>query len=169
MKKSILITIILVVVLFTACKKDTITPGNYQTTQPANTNNSNSYTNGGTTPTWSLSTTNNQLVGTNWVLTDVYFNYAHTSKSDIIHFVSNTKYTVGSDTTKFGYSLYSSTGSFNSTIDFYQFNPINGLYLSANNFNANAFTSTPVGGTIFLNLKDNNTTNAVYVSTFKKI
>ena len=93
----------------------------------------------------------------------------HTAKNDTIHFVSNTKYTVGSDTTKMGYSLYSSTGSFNSTIDIYQFNPINGLYLSANNFNANAFASAPVGGTIFLNLKDNNTTGAIYVSTFKKI
>jgi hypothetical protein len=58
----------------------------------------------------------------------------------------------------------------NATIDLHQFNPINGLYLSANNFNASGFTSVPVGGTILLNLKDNlSTTNNLYTSTFKKI
>ena len=167
--KILIIFGFLIATLFSSCKKQPITPGNYQTVQaPVDTSHwQNGYNNGGSTPTFTNTTTNNQLFGTNWVLTDVYFNYAHTTKNDTVHFISNTKYTVGSDTTKYRYSLYSTMG--NSTIDIYQFNPINGLYLSANNFNANAFTSTPVGGTIFLNLKDNYNANATYVSTFKKI
>lgn len=156
--------------LFTSCKKESITPGNY-TTQPAPVDTShwqNGYSNGGSTPTWGTPNNTNPLFGTNWVLTDVYNNYAHIAKSDTIHFISNTKYTVGSDTTKCLYSLTSTMG--NGSISFYQFNPINGLYLSASNFNPNAFTSTPVGGTIFLNLKDNfASTNNLYTSTFKKI
>jgi hypothetical protein len=175
MKKNVALLIgiifgFLVASLFTSCKKEPITPGNY-TTQAAPVDTShwqNGYTNGGSTPTWGTPNNTNPLFGTNWVLTDVYNNYAHTAKNDTIHFVSNTKYTVGSDTTKWSYSLTSTMG--NGSISFYQFNPINGLYLSASNFNPNAFTSTPIGGTILLNLKDNFTsTNNLYTSTFKKI
>src|ERR1700747_2557801 len=142
MKLNKLILAFLLVVLLTSCTKQPITPGNYTMVQPSQTTTTYTYTNGGTVLTGTNTANNNQLVGTNWVLTDVVFNYSHTIKNDTIHFVSNTKYTVGSDTTKCNYSLYSSTGSFNSTLDIYQFNPINGLYLSANNFNANAFATT---------------------------
>lgn len=167
MKKIIIL--IGIVLMISSCKKEPITPGNYQTTQaPVDTSHwQNQYTNGGSTPNWSNgSTTQNPLFGTNWVLTDVYFNYAHQPKNDTIHFITNTKYTVGSDTTKFGYSLYSTFG--NGTIDLYQFNPINGLYLSANNFNPAVFASTPVNGTILLNLKDN-FSSGIYNTTFKKL
>jgi hypothetical protein len=175
MKKniSLLIGIIfgfLVASLFTSCKKEPITPGNYQPNQTVvdTTNWQDQYGNGGTLPNWGTPNNTNPLYGTNWVLIDVYNNYAHVTKSDTIHFISNTRYTVGSDTTKFSYALYSTMG--NGTIDFHNFNPINGLYLSANNFNPSTFTTTPIGGTILLNLKDNLTsTNNLYTSTFKKI
>jgi hypothetical protein len=156
--------------LFTSCKKGGITPGNYQPNQTVvdTTNWQDQYGNGGTLPTWGTPNNTNPLYGTNWVLINVNHNYNHVAKNDTIHFISNTRYTIGSDTTKFSYNLYSTMG--NGTIDLHQFNPINGLYLSANNFNPSAFTSTPIGGTIFLNLKDNFTnTNNIYISTFKKI
>jgi hypothetical protein len=156
--------------LFTSCKKESITPGNYQPNQTVvdTTNWQDQYGNGGTLPNWGTPNNTNPLFGTNWVLIDVYNNYAHVTKSDTIHFISNTRYTVGSDTTKFSYNLYTTMG--NGTIDLHNFNPINGLYLSANNFNPSTFTTTPIGGTILLNLKDNLTsTNNLYTSTFKKI
>lgn len=175
MKKNIILLIgiifgFLFASLFTSCKKEPITPGNYKTVVPQQdtSNWQNQYGNGGSTPTWGTPSNNNPLYGTNWVLIDVYNNYAHVTKNDTVHFLTNTKYTIGSDTTKFSYVLYTTMG--NATIDLHQFNPINGLYLSANNFNANAFASVPVGGTILLNLKDNlSTTNNLYTSTFKKI
>lgn len=163
--------ILVLTVTFAACKKTSITPGNYKTTQsPQDTSNwQNQYGNGGTVPTWGNGNTSpNQINGTNWVLIDVYNNYAHVNKSDTVHFISNTKYTVGSDTTKYTYYLYNTTG--NSSITLNTFMPINGLTLSCTNFNANVFASCPVGGTIILTLKDNfATTNNIYTSTFKKI
>lgn len=158
-------------IVFIGCEKEPITPGNYHTVQSNRDtiNWQNQYGNNGTVPTWdNNNTTGNQINGTNWVLIDVYNNYAHISKSDTIHFISNENYTIGLDTTKYIYHLYNTTG--NSSITFNNFIPINGLTLSCTNFNANAFKSCPIGGTIFLALKDNFTiTNNLYTSTFKKI
>lgn len=169
MKNLVLILILSVSLI--ACKKENLTPGNYhQTTQTQDTSSwQSNYGNGGTLPNWGNgNNTNNQLFGTNWVLTDVYNNYAHTNKSDTVHFISNTKYTIGSDTTKYTYNLYSTTGNWSMTLN--TFMPINGLTLSCSNFNANVFATCPIGGTIQLNLKDNfSNTNNLYVSTFKKI
>lgn len=166
-----LVLILLLSISFVACKKEAITPGNYQTTTPQQDTTSwqSGYGNGGTLPNWGNgNNTNNQLYGTNWVLKYFYNNYAHVNKNDTIHFISNTKYTVGSDTTKYTYYLYSTSG--NSSMTLNTFMPINGLTLSCSNFYAGAFTSCQVGGTIQLNLKDNfSTTNNLYQSTFKKI
>jgi hypothetical protein len=166
--KNILILIVLITSLI-SCTKQPITPGNYHAGQPApvdTTQWQNGYANGGTVPTSTVTTANN-INGTNWVLTDVYSNYAHVAKSDTIHFISNTRYKVNSDTTKYVYNLYETMG--NSTIELNTFNPINGLNLTANNFNSNAFATTPVGGTIQLLLKDIFNTSTTYTSTFKKI
>jgi hypothetical protein len=166
-----LVLILILAIGLVSCKKEDITPGNYhQTSQTQDTSNwQSNYGNGGTLPTWGNgNTTNNQLFGTNWVLTDVYNNYAHTAKSDTVHFISNTKYTVGSNPTQYTYNLYSTTGNWSMTLN--TFMPINGLTLSCSNFNANVFATCPIGGTIQLNLKDNfSNTNNLYVSTFKKI
>jgi hypothetical protein len=156
--------------LLTSCKKDTITPGNYQAgTPPTNQPNNwqSNYGNGGVLPSWGNGSANNQLVGVNLLLTKVVVNFASTVKHDTIHFVSNTKYCVGSDTTKYNYLLYSTMG--NSTLEFYQFNPINGLYLVCNNFNANVFTTMQVGGTVDLVFKDHFNQSVLYTTTFKKI
>ena len=166
-----IIAILALTISLIACKKEPLVLGNYQvTTPPVDTTHWQSqYGNGGTLPNWGNgSSTNNQMFGTNWVLTDVYNNYAHTAKHDTVHFISNTKYTVGSDTTKYTYYLYSTTGNWSLT--FNTFMPINGLTLSCSNFNANVFTTCPVGGTIQLNLIDNYSgSNNKYTSTFKKI
>jgi len=166
---SLLIGIVLFTVFLTSCSKDEITPGNYAI-QPTIVDTShwqNQYTNGGSSPTYGPKNNNNELFGTNWILIDVYHNYAHVTKDDTIHFIANNQYTVGSDTTKCLYTLTYTMG--NGSITFNQFNPINGLYLSANNFNTSAF-KIQKGGEVFLNLKDNFTTkNNVYTSTFKKI
>lgn len=167
-KMKNLLVLLSFILFATSCKKEAITPGNYQANQTIadTTTWQGQYGNGGTLPNWGTPNNTNPLSGTNWILTDVNYNYAHVNKNDTIHFVSNTRYTVGSDTTKFSYVLYSTMG--NGTLDLHQFNPINGLYLSANNFNPSTFTTTPIGGTISLNLKDN-FSSAIYTSTFKKI
>lgn len=168
--KGLIVALLLVIgiCLITSCKKEPITPGNYEAgTQIHDTTNWPPYSNNGTVPTWTNNPTTNPVNGTNWVLIDVYNNYAHISKSDTIHFISNNKYSVGSDTTKYLYNLYSTMG--NATIELNTFMPINGLNLSANNFNANAFTSVPIGGTIQLTLKDILNPSNRYISTFKKI
>ena len=153
-------------VLLASCKKEPITPGNYQAGTPETTTVT-PMTNGGVLPTiGSATVTPNQCNGTKWVLIDVYNNYAYVTKSDTIYFISNNKYKINSDTTKYSYILYSTMG--NSTIELNTFISINGLNLTANNFNANAFTSVPVGGTIQLSLKDIFSPSSSYVSTFKK-
>lgn len=168
-KMKNLILILALTISLIACKKEPITPGNYTMTVPPQdtTHWQSQYSNGGTLPNWGGNSTNNQLFGTNWVLTDVYNNYAHITKNDTIHFISNNKYTVGSNSTQYTYNLYSTTGNWSITLN--TFMPINGLTLSCSNFNANVFATCPVGGTIQLNLKDNfSSTNNLYVSTFNK-
>ncbi len=173
-KKTIIIVLLSILVglllLFTSCKKEPITPGNYAqvSPQPDTTNWQDQYSNGGGLPNWG---TGNQVAnstsGTKWVLTDVYNNYAHIPKNDTITFIDNTHYRVNSDTTNYIYSLYETMG--NSTLQFNTFMPINGLNLSCNNFNSSVFSSTPINGTIQLNLKDIFNTSNIYTSTFKKI
>jgi hypothetical protein len=165
----IIIACALICLLMASCKKEPITPGNYTLVEPPadTTNWQDQYGNNGTLPNWGTGSNPNNISGTNWVLIDVYYNFAHVDKNDTIHFINNTKYTIGSDTTKYTYSLYETMG--NSTLQLNQFTPINGLNLSANNFISSVFQSAPVGGEILLNLKDLLSPSSVYTSTFKKI
>jgi hypothetical protein len=149
----IIIACALICLLMASCKKEPITPGNYKWVEPPvdTTNWQDDYYNGGTLPNWGNgNTVENNISGTNWVLIDVYYNYAHVTKNDTVHFISNNKYTIGSDTTKYTYSLYETMG--NSTLQLNMFIPINGLNLSANNFTSSVFKTAPVGGEILLNL-----------------
>lgn len=171
-KVIMVIGIILLLFLLASCKKETITPGNYGVTspEPDTSHWQNGYTNGGSTPTWTNSTTNNSLYGTNWVLIDIAINYGVNPpvNNDTIHFIDNTHYKINSDTTKYNYNFYSTMG--NATLTFNSFIPINGLNLTCNNIGNNAFTNVPVNHTVILMLKDlfsNPTT--IYTSTFKKI
>lgn len=92
----------LIILLF-ACKKDAITPGNYTTT-PAQQDTShwqNQYGNGGTLPSWgSGNSTNNELVGTRWVLTNLQTSFSSVLPIDTVRFIDNTYYTINSGAVK---------------------------------------------------------------------
>jgi hypothetical protein len=156
---------------FSSCEKDDqIGPYGVAPEQKDTTSVLDTYTHAGSTPNsnWTNQQIDNSIKGTVWVLFEVSQGYVRTPKSDTLNFITNTKYTLNSDTTKHIYSLYSTMG--NSTITFNRFDPINGLYLSANNFYESVFETTPVNGTILLNLKDNLSNNSeTYKSEFKKI
>lgn len=99
MNKSItfLIGIILLGSLFTSCKKDNITPGNYKTVTPPidTTHWQTQYSNGGTVPTWNAGGDTNVAVGTTWVLTYLQVGFSTPPLPiDTIRFISNTSYTI---------------------------------------------------------------------------
>lgn len=104
-----------ITVLLSSCKKDTIVPGNYQPNQPptADTSNwRNTYTNGGGVPT---STVSSGLIGTTWVLTHLQIGFNTTLPIDTIKFIDNTNYKIngGSNRT---YQLSSGIGSNSKTL-----------------------------------------------------
>lgn len=168
-KKTILIITLLFVVIilsFSSCTKQET--GKFEAVEEEvfeSTPWQDEYTNAGTIPNWD-SVEDNQLCGTNWVLIDVYANYAHVEKNDTIHFINNTKYTIGSNSYEYSYVLSSTMG--NSTLQLNTFIPINGLTLSCSNFWAGMFESIQVNGTMQLLLNDVYSTTT-YSSTFKRI
>ena len=146
MKKNIALLIgivfgFLVASLFTSCKKEPITPGNYQAgTQPIDTTNT-TMTNGGTTPTWTTSTTNNDLAGKKFLITD--YKIALTTQAinnDTVYFINTTQYKVGYLGNVYTYNFYP-TSYGNATFVLNSFNPATSLSLSATIGN-NAFTNT---------------------------
>jgi len=152
--KNILIFVFLTSILFTSCKKEEITPGNYQAGQvpPHDTSHwQNQYGNGGTVPTGTgTDTVNNELVGTTWVLTKVVINYASTVKHDTIHFITNTKYYVGSDTNLTAlYTLYTSQN--NVTLTFKPFIPMNYMQCSTNQLGVGFASGKYITGIEFVN------------------
>jgi hypothetical protein len=121
MKNLITFLIILTFVsLFSSCKKSEITPGNYKTVTPVDcTPTEPNYANGGTTPT--NTPTNNQAIGTKWVLT--YFKSGFSTPplpSDTIRFIDNTYYTINSGAVK-KYTLTSGVtlSSLSLTLDYH--------------------------------------------------
>jgi hypothetical protein len=181
-KKNLLVIISIIIGfliggLFSSCKKEPITPGNYQAPVPPpidTTHWENEYTNGGTTPinnngnNTNTNDNNNGLVGTNWVVTKFLIGFSTTTPNDTIHFISDTKYSVNIDTTKFNYTFYVTEG--NATISFYPFRPINSLNLTSNNIGYNVFKNVPISQEVVLILKDLfSTPTKQYTTTFKKI
>ena len=103
--------------LLLSCKKDAITPGNYTTT-PATPDTShwqNQYTSGGTLPTWTTGITNNELVGTTWVLTNLQTSFSSVLPIDTVRFIDNTYYTINSGAVK-TYQLSSGVASNSKTL-----------------------------------------------------
>lgn len=118
--------------LLTSCKKDPITPGNYQAGQPAppdTTNWQDQYSNGGVLPTGG-GTTINELVGTTWVLTKYVTSFATTYPNDTLRFTSNTQYTINNGAVR-NYQLTTSVASTNKTLSLYYFYPFGGSHYSA--------------------------------------
>lgn len=153
-------------VMFTSCKKEPITPGNYppnQASQSSTSNWQNQYTNGGVINTGTNPT--NELVGTTWVLVEFkQLGYSTYYPKDTIRFIDNTHYTIQNGTQK-TYSLSSGVASTNKTLTFNFFYPFGGSHYSGE-----------VGGTfvsdgIIVSAKFKNIQNTTpdILATFKKI
>lgn len=130
----IIIISILIGALLTSCSKDEITPGNYTagTVTVGQQNNWQAdYQDSGVLPTWGTNTsgTNNQLVGTTWVLTKVVSGFSTTFPNDTIRFVSNTNYTLNNGAVR-PYTLTSSAGTTNKTLTLNFFQPFGGSHYS---------------------------------------
>jgi len=112
-----------------SCKK--ITPGNYTQNQQKAVDTTTwewKYTNKGTIPNWGGST-NNELVGTKWVLTKVIINFASTTPNDTIDFVTNNQYRCNNSAYR-PYTLTSGVASTNKTLTLNYFFPFGGSHYS---------------------------------------
>lgn len=176
MKKNIVLLIgiifgFLVASLFTSCKKEPITPGNYQTVAPTQDTShwQNGYTNGGTLPTGTTSATPNNLSGTNWVVTVVTTSWpiVTTYPMDTVYFINNTTYKVGYNGVVNAYNFYSNTSG--STLTINSFVTINSLNFTCNNVTYNSFSNVSVGGSVILKLKNVLNTADIYTTILKKI
>lgn len=117
--------------LFASCKKEPITPGNYQAGKvpPEDTTTWQwQYGNGGTLPNWN----GNQLydlVGTKWVLTKVVTGFATTYPNDTIKFINNNNYVLNSNAAR-PYQISAGVASTNKTLTLYYFYPFGGSHYS---------------------------------------
>ena len=90
-------------------------------------------------------------MNTNWVLTKIVAAFGTTTMNDTIHFISNNKYYVGSDTTNSGlYTLYTSQN--NVTLTFKPFIPMNYIQCSTNQLGVGFSKGTNITGVEFVNL-----------------
>jgi hypothetical protein len=146
-----LIALFISTLVFVSCEKETITPAKQP--EPIDTTKwQDQYTNGGTLPNWNVKpNTNNELVGTNWVLTKIVAGFGSITMNDTIHFIANNKYYVGSDTTNSGlYTLYTSQN--NVTLTFKPFIPMNYTQCSTNQLGVGFSKGKNITGVEFVNL-----------------
>ena len=108
------------------------------------------------------------IIGTNWILIKVKTGAGVTTTySDTLHFINNTKYTVGSDTSnKYTYILQ--TVQNNVSLTFQPLKPINSMQCSTNQL-GNGFAICPAGTVIFATFTDPYNTNSSFTAWFKKI
>lgn len=139
-----LIAFILVITLFTSCKKEPITPGNYQTTTPEPAPPIQP-TYAGITPTvTTTNTTTNDLVGKKFKIIsyDIYGNGGSTSQAiniDTVYFISGNKYKTNFNGDTLTYNFNNTTYGY-ATFILNSFNPAGGFSLSAI-IGYNAFTN----------------------------
>lgn len=127
-----ILTLIASVLFLVSCKKEPITPGNYQAgTKPEQDTTSwiDGVVDGGTLPNWNNGNQNNELVGTTWVLTKMVAGFTTTYPNDTIKFVSNSNYTLNNGSVR-PYSLSNGTVSTNKTLSLYYFAPFGGSHYS---------------------------------------
>lgn len=138
-----LVLILLLSISFIACKKESITPGNYQTTTPQQDTTSwqNGYGNGGTLPNWGNPTNGNDLVGKKFRVVDYKIGIASQMvNADTLYFISLNQYKVGYQGTVYTYNFYA-TSYGNATFVLNNFVSATNLSLSAT-IGDNAFTNT---------------------------
>jgi hypothetical protein len=153
------LTAVVCLFLLSGCKKDNPTPTPVAATTDT-TKWQDQYGNGGTLPDWTGNTNNNnELVGTNWVLTQVMNGLGSTTMHDTLHFINNTEYYINSDSThKAMYTLYTSQN--NVTLTFKPFIPMNYTQCSTNELGPGFASGQYITGVKFVNLYNT-------VSTFK--
>ncbi len=129
-----ILTIILLLLL-TGCTKEVITPGNYYPKAELIDSSKwqDDYVNGGVIPTFGNNNIqSNELVGTTWVLTKILTNYGVTLLSDTLHFLSNGRYYVNSDSLTIAhYSLYQVQNYM--TLEFKPLIPMNYMFCKTSN------------------------------------
>ena len=124
-------TTALAIFLLGSCKKDTITPGNYQagTTPVKDTTTWQwQYSNGGTLPNWSNNQAN-ELAGTKWVLTKIVTGFATSFPNDTIEFINSNNYVMNGNAAR-PYQLTAGVASTNKTLTLYYFYPFGGSHYS---------------------------------------
>jgi hypothetical protein len=115
-------------ILFNSCQKDNIEPYVEVSEEVSNPPAWNSgYTNGGTLPNGGTTFQNN-LIGTEWVITKVVTGYSSQTKNDTIKFVSNNKYTINNGAQKtYQLSLITNSNNISLRLD-YVFTIGSGIY-----------------------------------------
>ena len=142
------------------CTKDVITPGNYYPKAELidSTKWQDDYVNGGVIPTFGNNNTqSNELVGTTWVLTKIQTAFVTTILSDTLHFITNTKYYLNSDSTyKPTYGLYAAQN--NVTLEFKPLVSMNYVQCSTNQLGVGFANGPQIIGVEFVNLYNTTTT-----------
>jgi len=166
MKNYILILVAFLTLGFISCKKEEITPGNYgpnQSPDSTNTNWQGGYGNGGVIG--GGTTTNNELVGTIWVLTEFkQLGYNSYYPNDTIRFIDNTKYNINNGSVR-TYTLATNVASTNKSLTFNYFTPFGGSHYSGQ-VGGMFVSDSVITNTIFKNIQ--NTTYNV-IADFKRI
>lgn len=116
MKNFKILSIPLILMLLTSCYKETYPKYISGPEKVDTTKWENEYLNVGTIPT-PTGPVINVLSGTNWVLVKYMSVFATQTPNDTIHFVSNNKYRMNSQTNEQQYSLSSLVGSTNYSLE----------------------------------------------------
>ena len=164
MKTIKILTITILALLFASCTKQPLTPGNYTTVNPPVQNNQTNYINGGNVPT-STVTTNNQAVGTTWVISymKVGFNVINPVPLDTIRFIDNQNYTINGGTNKPYQLTNGALSSYNLVLNFF-------YPFGSGNYSGEISTTFVSDGVInFCQFTNINSTTQTVTASFTKI
>ena len=163
---AFLLGVLLVTLLFfiASCQKETPKP--IVKTTKGSTIYVDPYTNGGVLPDWtSGNVVKNELVGTTWVLTKIMNGFGTTIMHDTLHFVTNNKYYVNSDTTNSAsYTLYSAQNTMSLT--FKPLIPVNHIMCGTNDLGVGFANGPQIIGVQF---KDPYNTSNTFKAWFTKL
>lgn len=123
-----LISVLILILLITSCKKEPITPGNYKPGIPTNNDTIRDYYNdGGTLPNYNGNSYKNDIANTVWVLTKVVTGFATSYPNDTITFVDNRYYRIDNNAVR-PYTLTSGLSTTNKSLTLYYFYPFGGSH-----------------------------------------
>jgi hypothetical protein len=121
--------VVILLLLFPSCQKEDIKPYTEVPEEIVDTTAWNSgYNNGGTLPNGGGTTFQNNLIGTEWVITKVVTSFSTQYPNDTIRFVSNNKYTINNGAQKtYQLSLITNSNNISLRLD-YVFTIGSGIY-----------------------------------------